>query len=80
MFLTVCIDLIHQLPGIVTGSCRDLSFDLFLGIGVCFDMGTVNEDSFGGKLSGLRHFLQDPCENLIHGFRGETVTEVVAHR
>ena len=58
------VHLIHQFLGILFGGCRDLDLYLLFRVGIGLDVHTVYKDRPGGKVSRLRHFLQDPTEYL----------------
>ena len=51
------VDLLHQFLCIVPGCRRYRSLDLFLCVGIGFDVGAVNEDRLGRQISCLRYFL-----------------------
>jgi len=77
--LPVSIDFFHQFLGVVLGCHGNLDFHLLLGIGVGFDVGAVNKYRLGRKVSRLRHFLQDPTEDMVYRLLGKSVTEIIAH-
>ena len=79
MRFSVCIDLLHQLFRIVSGSCRDLLLHLLLRVGVGLDVGAINKDSPRRQIARFRHFAQDPCKYLVCCFRSKTMPEVIAH-
>ena len=80
MEFPVCVYLFHQFLGIVPGCRRNLYLHLFLVIGVGLDVRAIYEYRLGGKVSRLRHFLQDPTKDLVYRFLGKPVPEVIAHR
>src|SRR5699024_7291296 len=80
MALPVCIYLFHQFLGIVFGRNRNLDLHLLFAIGVRFDMSTVYKYRLGGKVSCLRHLLQNPTEYLLYCLFGKAMTKIIAHR
>ena len=67
--------------GANTGSSKVRYFKkLLFRVGVGLDVRAVYKDRLGGKVSRLRHFLQDPTKDLVYRFLGKPVPEVIAHR
>jgi len=80
MRFPIRIYLLHQFLRVVLGRHRHLLFYLFFGVGTRFDMGPVNEYRFGGQISRFRHLFQYPRKDLVHGFCGKAVSEIITHR
>jgi len=80
MSFPVCVDFLHQFLRIVLGCHRHLLFYLLLCIGICLNMGAVYEDCLRGQISRFRHLFQYPRKDLVHGFCGKAVSEIITHR
>ena len=80
MSFPVCVDFLHQFLRVVLGRHRHLLFYLLLCIGICLNMGAVYEDCLRGQISRFRHLFQYPRKDLVHGFCGKAVSEIITHR
>ena len=49
-------------------------------VGVGLDVGPVYENRLGGQISRFRHLFQYPRKDLVHGFCGKPMTEIITHR
>src|SRR5699024_6879484 len=78
--LPVCVYLLHQLLGIVLGCRRDLNLHLLFRVGVGFDVCAVYKYRLGGKVSCLRHFLQNPRKDTVYRLFSKAMTKIIAHR
>ncbi len=78
MCFSVLVDLFEKLISI--SLCRDRHFflDLFLSVGVGFDVRSVYEYSFCIQISCFRYLIQYPVEYLVYRFSVESFPEIVA--
>lgn len=40
----------------------------------------IHENRLGGQISRFRHLFQYPRKDLVHGFCGKPMTEIITHR
>ena len=67
--------------GANTGSSNVRYFKkLLFRVGVGLDVGPVYENCLGGQISRFRHLFQYPRKDLVHGFCGKPMTEIITHR
>ena len=67
--------------GANTGSSKVRYFKkLLFRVGVGLDVGPVYENRLGGQISRFRHLFQYPRKDLVHGFCGKPMTEIITHR
>ena len=67
--------------GANTGSSKVRYFKkLLFRVGVGLDVGPVYENCLGGQISRVRHLFQYPRKDLVHGFCGKPMTEIITHR
>ena len=76
----VCVDFLHQFLRVVLGCCRYRSLYSFFRVGVGLDVGPVYKNCLGGQISRFRHLFQYPRKDLVHGFCGKPMTEIITHR
>ena len=80
MGLLVCVYLFHQFLGVVLGCGRNLRLHLlFFVLALALMCVPSMNTALGGKVSRLRHFLQDPTKDLVYRLLGKPVPEVIAH-
>ena len=76
----VCVDFLHQFLRVVLGCCRYRSLYSLFRVGVGLDVGSVYKNCLGGQISRFRHLFQYPRKDLVHGFCGKPMTEIITHR
>lgn len=76
----VCVDFLHQFLRVVLGCCRYRSLYSLFRVGVGLDVGPVYKNCLGGQISRFRHLFQYPRKDLVHGFCGKPMTEIITHR
>ena len=76
----VCVDFLHQFLRVVLGCCRYRSLYSLSRVGVGLDVGPVYKNCLGGQISRFRHLFQYPRKDLVHGFCGKPMTEIITHR
>ena len=77
MCFPVFVDLFHQLFFICFGGGRNCFFHFFIDICIGFDMRTIQENHFWGKISAFLSFIKNPCENLFYGSFCKAMSEVI---
>ena len=76
----VCVDFLHQFLRVVLGCCRYRSLYSLFRVGVGLDVGPVYKNCLGGQISRFRHLFQYPRKDLVHGFCGKPMTEIITNR
>ena len=76
----VCVDFLHQFLRVVLRGCWDRGLYPLFRVGVGLDVGPAYENCLGGQISRFRHLFQYPRKDLVHGFCGKPMTEIITHR
>lgn len=76
----VCVDFLHQFLRVVLRGRWDRGLYSLFRVGVGLDVGPVYENRLGGQISRFRHLFQYPRKDLVHGFCGKPMTEIITHR
>ena len=76
----VCVDFLHHFLRVVLRGRWDHGLYSLFRVGVGLDVDPVYENRLGGQISRFRHLFQYPRKDLVHGFCGKPMTEIITHR